>query len=54
MKPWSERISSVSYCRQLSVQEDAVPPVPYPKQPRPGPMSNRKSPLSGIPPAVCH
>ncbi len=24
MKPWSERISSVSCCRQLSVQEDAV------------------------------
>lgn len=58
MKLWSERISSLSCCRQLFVQEDAVPPVPYPKQPRPGPMSNKKSsassPLSGIPPAVCH
>ncbi|XDV13452.1 hypothetical protein PO909_001853 [Leuciscus waleckii] len=58
MKPWSERISSLSSCRQLFVQEDAVPPVPYPKQARPGPMSNKKSsassPLSGIPPAVCH
>lgn len=58
MKLWSERISSLSCCRQLFVQEDAVPPVPYPKQARPGPMSNKKSsasfPLSGIPPAVCH